>query len=136
MSDVSTHLTVVGFLLLALGAVHLALPRALHWGAELAAASPLSREVSYVHCYFIGLACLMWGLLPLAAGHALLEPNPITRIVLIGAVVFWASRLAIQLLVFNRHARESRSWLAGSLAGTSLWLYLSVVWTWALTTQL
>ncbi len=136
MSNLSTHLTVVGSVLLVLGAVHLALPRALHWGSELASASPLNREVSYVHCYFIGLACLMWGLLPLTAGHALLEPNPVTRIVLIGAVTFWTSRLVIQVLVFNQHARDSRVWLAASVAGTGLWLYLTVVWGWALAAQL
>ncbi len=54
---------------------------------------------------------------------------------LVGAVAFWASRFVIQLAVFNRHAHESARWCALSLAGTGLWLYLTVVWTWALTTQ-
>ncbi|MGD0240878.1 MAG: hypothetical protein ABSB59_11200 [Streptosporangiaceae bacterium] len=48
---------------------------------------------------------------------------------------FWASRLAIQLLVFNRHARESPSWCALSIAGTGLWLYITAVWILALITQ-
>ncbi len=78
--------------------------------------------MSYVHCYFIGLACLLWGLLPLLAGPMLVEPNPITRLVLIGAVVFWASRLVIQVAVFNHHASESAQWSAMSLAGTGLWM--------------
>jgi hypothetical protein len=60
--------------------------------------------------------------------------DSITRV--IGAVAFWASRFVIQLAVFNRHARESRPWCALSLAGTGLWLYLTLVWSWALTTQL
>ena len=45
--------------------------------------------------------------------------------VLIGAVAFWGSRFAIQLVVFNRHARDSVRWCALSSAGTLLWLYLT-----------
>jgi hypothetical protein len=127
--------TIAGVLLLGLAALHVALPWALQWRGELAGASSLNREVSYVHCFFIGLACLLWGLLPLTAGQSLLEPSPVTRLVLIGAVVFWASRLVIQLLVFNRHARESMPWCAVSIIGTGLWLYLTVVWSWALMAQ-
>ena len=135
MNYLSVNLTITGVLLLGLAALHIALPGVLHWGRELASASPLNREVSYVHCFFVGLACLLWGLLPLTAGRSLLEPSPVTRLVLTGAVVFWASRLAIQLLVFNRHARQSTPWCAISITGTALWLYLTMVWSWALIAQ-
>lgn len=135
LGGLSTHLVVVGTVTLALGVVHLALPGTLGWQHDLAAASKLNREVSYVHCYFIGLACVLWGLLPLTAGTALTEPHPVTRLVLLGAVVFWASRLVMQLAVFNRHARSSRSWLVVSVAGTALWIYLVAVWSWALVAQ-
>ena len=135
VTDLPTQLKVVGVILLGLGVVHLALPLALGWSHELIGASQLNREVSYVHCYFIGLSCTLWGLLPLASGTALLERNPVTRMVLIGAIAFWASRLVIQLAVFNRHARESKSWCLLSLAGTGLWLYITLVWAWALAAQ-
>jgi hypothetical protein len=129
------NLTVSGVLLVGLGVLHIALPAVLGWHRELASASPINREVSYVHCYFIGLACVLWGLLPLSAGSLLVQHNPITRLVLFGAVTFWASRLVIQLAVFNRHARQSAAWLALSTAGTILWLYLTAVWTWTLLAQ-
>ena len=132
MSLLALNLTVAGVLLVGLGVLHIALPAVLGWHRELAGASPVNREVSYVHCYFIGLACVLWGLLPLTAGSLLAQPGPITRLVLIGAVIFWASRLVIQLAVFNRHARQSAAWLAVSTAGTILWLYLTAVWTWTL----
>jgi hypothetical protein len=135
MTAVSFHLTLVGLVLVGLGAVHAALPSVLRWRHELGQASPLNREVSYVHCYFIGLACCLWGLLPLSAGGSLLDPHPVTRLVLVGAVVFWASRLVIQLVVFNHHARTSWRWCLLSLVGTGLWIYLTAVWAWALTTQ-
>jgi len=129
------NLTITGVLLVGLGAAHVVLPVLLRWPRELAAASPLHRQVSYVHCFFIGLSCVLWGLLPLTAGGLLLQPGPVTRLVLAGAVIFWASRLVIQLAVFNRHARRSAAWLALSAAGTLVWLYLTAVWTWALIAQ-
>ncbi len=135
MSFLTLNLTVAGVLLVGLGVLHTALPAVLGWHRELASASPLNREVSYVHCFFIGLACLLWGLLPLTAGSLLLQPGRVTRLVLIGAVAFWASRLVVQLAVFNRHARQSAAWLALSTAGTLLWLYLTAVWTWTLVAQ-
>lgn len=135
MSLLTLNLTVAGVLLVGLGALHIALPAVLGWHHELAGASPLNREVSYVHCFFVGLACVLWGLLPLTAGSLLLQPGPVTRLVLTGAVAFWASRLVIQLAVFNRHARQSAAWLALSTAGTILWLYLTAVWTGALIAQ-
>jgi hypothetical protein len=135
VSLLTLNLNVAGVLLVGLGVLHIMLPAVLGWRRELAGASPLNREVSYVHCYFIGLACVLWGLLPLTAGRLLLQPGPVTRLVLIGAVTFWASRLVIQLVVFNRHARQSAAWLALSAAGTILWLYLTSVWTWTLAAQ-
>jgi hypothetical protein len=136
MSALQGNLAVVGILTLGLGALHAVLPRALGWARDLAGASPLNREVSYVHCYFIGLSCLLWGLLALTSGRALLQPNPVARVVLLGAVAFWCSRLVIQLAVFNHHAEESRRWLALSVAGTLLWIYVAGVWAWALAMQL
>jgi len=129
------NLTVAGAVLTGLGVLHIALPMVLGWHRELAGASLLNREVSYVHCFFIGLACVLWGLLPLTAGSRLLQPGPVTRLVLIGAVTFWASRLVIQLVVFNRHARQSVAWCALCAAGTMLWLYLTAVWSWTLLAQ-
>jgi hypothetical protein len=135
VSLLTLNLTVAGALLVVLGALHIALPAVLGWQRQLAGASQLNREISYVHCFFIGLACVLWGLLPLTAASQLLQPGQVTRLVLIGAVTFWASRLIIQLAVFNRHARQSAAWLALSTAGTVLWLYLTAVWTWTLIAQ-
>jgi hypothetical protein len=137
LTQLTTHLHLVGVILVALGAVHAGLPRALGWSGELTGLSPLNRQVSYVHCWFVGLTCLLWGLLPLTAGPALTEPHPVTRVLLAGAVLFWGARLVIQLGVFNpAHALASARWLAVSLAGTALWAYLTGVWAWALAGQL
>ena len=135
MTCLELNLTITGVLLVSLGALHAALPVLLRWNRELAAASTINREVSYAHCFFIGLACALWGLLPLTAGRLLLTPGPVTSLVLTGAVIFWACRLVIQLAVFNHHARESATWCVLSIAGSALWLYLTAIWTWALLAQ-
>jgi hypothetical protein len=135
LPPLTTQLAATGAVLVVLGVVHLVLPRALGWRGQLAALSGLNREVTYVHCYFIGLSCVLWGLLPLVSGPALLTPDPVTRAVLVGAVLFWGSRLVVQVGVFNRHARESASWCALSIAGTALWLYITGVWVAALAAQ-
>lgn len=135
MNYLPLNLTIAGVLMLGLAAMHVALPGFLGWYRELVLLSPVSREVSYVHCFFIGLTCLLWGLLALLGSRALLEPGTVNRLVLSGAVAFWASRLVIQVLVFNRHARRSACWLVLSVAGTGLWVYLTAVFTWALVAQ-
>ena len=86
MTYLELNLTITGVLLVSLGVLHVALPALLRWNRDLAAASLINREVSYVHCFFIGLACALWGLLPLTA-WPLLTPSPVTRLVLTGAVI-------------------------------------------------
>lgn len=54
------NLTVAGVLLIGLCVPHIGLPT-LGWHRELVGASPINRQVSYVHCYFIGLACVLRG---------------------------------------------------------------------------
>ncbi len=113
---------------MSLGVLHAALPVLLRWNRELAAASMINREVSYVHCFFIGLACALPGPAApdrLAAAHPKPGHPPRTT----GAVIFWACRLVMQLAVFNHHARESATWCALSIAGTAFWFYLTAVWT-------
>jgi hypothetical protein len=136
LTQLTLHLRLAGGVLVALGVVHAVLPRVLGWGVELAGLSPLNRQVSYVHCGFVGLTCALWGALALSAGPALADPHPVTRALLSGAVVFWGSRLVVQLGLFNpAHARRSGPWLALSVAGTALWSWLTLVWAWALLLQ-
>jgi hypothetical protein len=129
-------LEIVGGVLVALGASHLVLPRVLDWRHGFATLRSLDREVSYVHSYFIGLACVLWGLFPLVSGRVLLERGSVTSLVLVGAVIFWVARLFVQLVVFNHHGSDSIAWLFASVAGTLLWLWIASAWIWTLIVQL
>lgn len=128
-------LEIVGGVLIALGVSHLALPRILGWQHGFATLGKLDREVNYVHSYFIGLACVLWGLFPLLAGREMLARGSVTSLVLVGAAIFWMSRLIVQLIVFNHHASDSTTWLMASVGGTLLWLWIASTWIWALSVQ-
>jgi len=136
MTGPAVDLEVVGVVLVALGVAHVALPRVLGWQRSLVALATLDREVNYVHSYFIGLTCVLWGLFPLVAGGGSLAHNSATTFVLVGATVFWVARLVVQLVVFNRHASESAMWRTASVGGTLLWLWIAGAWIWALCAQL
>jgi hypothetical protein len=133
LSDPAVHLRLVGLLLVADGLAHLVLPWALGWPSGLAHLPLISRQVIYVHTYFIGLACVLFGLLATLAHAELLAGGTLARAVLAGAVVFWGSRLVAQLLVFDASLwRGRRSTVLGHLGFVVMWTYVSVAFAWPL----
>ena len=53
--------------------------------------SPVSRQVAYVHAFFIGLVCVQFGVLAALGTGQLLAGSPLARGVLIAAALFWAA---------------------------------------------
>jgi hypothetical protein len=137
LNDLALHLRFAGTLLLCLALSHLILPRALGWTAELRSVSLLTRQVSYVHTYFIGLMCGLFGLAAVLLTPDLLAPDRMSTAVLVAAVAVWGSRLVVQLWVFDSVLwRGSALTVGGHLAFVVLWSYLTFVFVWALTHQL
>jgi len=137
LTDVALHLRFAGALLLCLGAAHLVLPRALGWSVELQSVSLMTRQVSYVHTYFIGLMCALFGLAGTVLATDLLQPERMARAVLIGAIAVWGSRLLAQLCVFDSTLwRGSALTVVGHAAMVALWSYQTLVFTWALVLHL
>lgn len=133
LSDLGLHLRVAGAVLLCLAASHLVLPRAMGWNVELRGVSLLTRQVSYVHAYFIGLLCAMFGLVAALFPSDLLARDPLVAPILVGAVAVWGSRLVVQLFVFDSSLWRGRALtVAGHLAFVALWSYLTLVFAWAL----
>lgn len=123
------HLRLAGALQLALAALHLGFPRRFDWASELPRLSPLNRQIFVVHTIFIGLVVLMFGALSCFAAPALLEPTPLSRLVLGGLATFWAVRLAVQWLVYDAHLwRGSAANTRIHLALTALYVYLPGVY--------
>lgn len=130
---IATQLRLVGVVLVALGPVHLVLPRLLGWPAEFTALQPLTRQVMRAHTLFIGLVCVLLGLLPLALPGELLGTGRLGAVVLAGECVFWGLRWAAQFLVFPpRVWRGSRLHVLGYLGFTVLWTWVGAVFAVAL----
>lgn len=137
LSDPALHLRLAGALLLGVALGHLVLPRALGWATELSGVSLLTRQVSYVHTYFIGVMCALFGLAATLLTPDLLAAGPadgrLASAVLAGGVAVWGSRLVIQLWVFDPSLWRGRALTTvGHLAMVGMWSYLTAVFAWAL----
>lgn len=122
--DLNLHLKIVGALQLALAAAHLYFPRRFGWREELEKVSLLTRQIFYVHCFFICLVLVMFGWLSLVYTGLLIQPSPLARMVLAGLTGFWGIRLFIQLFVYDvKLWRGNRFNSVMHILFTALWSY-------------
>ena len=127
------QLHLVGLALIGVGVGHVALPRLLRWPDTFATMDPLSRQVTRAHTFFIGLACILFGLAPLLLTRELLYGGRLGVAVLLGECVFWGLRWASQFVVFTPRAwRGSRLHTVGYLGFTVLWTWVGGVFVAAL----
>jgi hypothetical protein len=123
--SVYVHLKVVGVLLVALGLAHSLFGRYFNWKQELAPLSLLTRQVFQVHGFFIALVVAMMGVCSLFYTTALLASGDLSRVVLTGFLVFWLSRLAIQLFVYDPAIWRGRRFYAFMhVVFTIFWIYV------------
>jgi hypothetical protein len=131
------HLRICGVLLLLLAALHPALAKRFAWKEEMANVSLLTRQVFWVHCLFIVLILVQFGLLSLLFTEALLARTALAKVVLAGIVTFWVVRLLAQHFVYSAELwRGHRFNTAMHILFTLLWTYLTVVYGSALALQL
>jgi hypothetical protein len=123
--SVYVHLKVVGVLLVALGLAHSLFGRYFNWKQELAPLSLLTRQVFQVHGFFIALVVAMMGVCSLFYTTALLASGDLSRVVLSGFLIFWLSRLAIQLFVYDPAIwRGRRFYTFMHVVFTIFWIYV------------
>jgi hypothetical protein len=135
--DLQVHLRLAGLIILGIGLGHAFLPRALGWSTELGSASSLTRQVAYVHSAYIGLTCVLFGMVAAFFPAALLVRGPLAPIVLTGYVVFWGSRLVVQLLVYDHaHWRGDATRTLIHIGFVAIWTYETAVYAATLVTQL
>ncbi|MEU5536504.1 hypothetical protein [Streptomyces sp. NPDC020362] len=120
----TAQLRLVGVALVGMGLLHAVLPRILDWPGDLGGTSLLTRQVSYAHVFFIGLTCVLLGVLPLVFARELLSGDPLPTVLLCGQTLFWGLRWVMEFAYFSpRLWRGHRLRTAGHVA-------LSVLWTW------
>ncbi|GAA2752015.1 hypothetical protein [Kitasatospora cinereorecta] len=131
------QLRLVGAALIAMGALHIVLPRFIGWPSDLAGTTLLTRQVSYVHLFFIALTCVLLGLLPLLLARDLLAGGRLGTALLAGQTLFWGTRWLFEFTVFSPKLWRG-DWLrtAAHVALSVLWTWVTAVFTCALVTML
>ena len=127
---------IAGLLHLLLAVAHVFMPKRFGWKEELARLSLLNRQIFLVHCLFIVVVLVLFGVLSLGFTALLLAPGPLARVVLSGLVFFWALRLLAQWFIY-----DARLWrgdpfnTAMHFLFTGLWIYHVAVYGLALRQQ-
>src|SRR4051812_33234085 len=123
MIDLALPLKIAGWGLLLLALIHAAFPRRFNWSAELAALSPMNRQMMQVHTLFVALMVGLMGTLCAFGSAALLAPTSLGRWVSIGFAIFWSVRGYCQWFVYSPELWR------GKRFETGMHVLFSLVWT-------
>jgi len=124
------QLEVVGVLLIALAVLHATFPRYFNWRRELASLSLLSRQIMYVHTFFVAFMVLLMGLLCVTSATDLLATRLGHRVAL-GLGVFWLARLLVQFFGYSADLWRGKRFETGvHLLFSLLWFYLTSLFFW------
>ena len=121
------HLKIVGALLIALSLMHIVIPKYFKWEQELASLSLITKQILYVHTFFIAFIVLLMGLLCLSYSYELVY-DPFGRIVSLGLFGFWLIRLIFQFFVYSPKVWRGKRFETVMHVTFSIgWLYFTVV---------
>jgi hypothetical protein len=95
------HLRVVGMLLMMLGMSHALFNRYFGWERELDAVSLFTRQLFFVHNFFIGLGVVLAGAVSFFCAEALASRGVLSRAILGGMAAFWLCRLLAQFFAYD-----------------------------------
>ncbi len=116
-----------GGLLVALALLHVAFPRYFRWKETTASLEPVTREILYVHTFFIAFIVLLMGVLCLSSTQLLLTTELGHRICL-GLAVFWTTRLFFQFFGYSSKLWKGKRFeTIVHIVFSGLWLYLSAI---------
>lgn len=119
------HLRVVGALLLLLGISHAFFNRYFGWENDLKSVSLLTRQVFFVHNFFIGLGVALAGAGSFFCAGALLRRGALSRAILAGMVIFWLCRLFVQFFTYDSATwKGDRFRTVMHVAFSTLWCYI------------
>jgi hypothetical protein len=116
------HLRIAGCLLIILALMHVIIPTYFKWKEQAAPLPLITRQILYIHTFFIGLTVLLMGLLCVTCADLLLSTD-LGRLICLGLFVFWFARLIFQFWGYS-----SRNW-KGKRFETIVHVLFSIVWT-------
>jgi len=121
------HIKIVGSLLIALSLMHIIIPKYFKWEQELTSLSLITKQILYVHTFFIAFIVLLMGLLCLSYSHELVH-DPFGRVITLGLFGFWLTRLIFQFFVYSPKVwRGKRFETIMHVVFTMTWSYFTVV---------
>lgn len=121
------HLNLIGILLVTLALIHVIFPRYFRWKTTTASLERVTREILYVHTFFIAFTVLLMGLLCLSSAELLLNTE-LGRRICLGLAVFWTIRLLFQFFGYSAELWKGKGFETCVHIGFScLWIYLSAV---------
>ena len=124
------HLRIVGVVMAWLVIVNLIVPKWFRWREEMAALSALNRQIFLAHNVFLILSLAMLSALLLTSATALLEPTPLSRMLLIGLAIFWGLRMVMQWAFYSADIwRGHRFYTAMHYVFSAVWIYVTAVFT-------
>ena len=131
--SIAFHLKLVGAMLMLLALAHAAFPRYFGWREEFARVSLLSRQMFYVHTFFVAFTVFLMGALACFGTGELLRPALLSRWLLGALTLFWAVRFLFQFFIYS-----PQLWL-GKKFETRMhvlfaffWAYVAGVFGWGL----
>lgn len=121
------HLKIVGSLLILLSLMHIIIPKYFKWEQELTSLSLITKQILYVHTFFIAFIVLLMGLLCLSYSHELVY-DAFGRVISLGLFGFWLTRLIFQFLVYSPKVwRGKRFETAMHVVFSVIWFYFTAV---------
>jgi hypothetical protein len=94
------HVKIVGAMLIALALLHIVIPKYFKWEHELTSLTLITKQILYVHTFFIAFVVLLVGLLCLGYSYELIY-DPFGKVISLGLFGFWFTRLIFQFFVYS-----------------------------------
>jgi len=121
------HVKIVGVLLVLLAVMHLGLPNYFNWQYELKEVSLMTRQILYVHTFFIALIVLFMGVICLFGSSDLIQTALGKKISLL-LFIFWLIRLMFQFFVYSPTLWKGKKFeTVMHILFSSLWIYFTVI---------
>ena len=124
----SNSLIGVGIAQIILGTIHVFFKSYFKWKEELAAVNLLTRQIFYVHTFFIAFVVSLFGLLTVCCYEELLKGSKLALVVTALLFLFWTARLIFQFWVYS-----PKLW-RGQPFRTAMHVLFSLLWLWMVVT--
>lgn len=121
------HIKIAGTFLVLLSLLHVVIPRYFNWTQELSGLSLISKQIMYVHTFFIAFIVLLMGLLCLYSSTELAH-STLGKHLSLGLFIFWFIRLLFQFFVYSPKVwRGKKLETFVHVVFSLLWSYFSYV---------